>query len=107
MDFLPNFYHDTINYGFLRKFYPNTIDYGFWPYFPIIILWTTKKMFYFNHHIINHLKMFNCNHHINKNQKLFHCFIIILYSENDELFLKVTQAYSGKRNPSAPIRSRT
>ena len=28
-------------------------------------------------------------------------------NENDVLFQKVTQAYSEKRNPSAPIRSRT
>ena len=27
-------------------------------------------------------------------------------NENDALFRKVTQAYSEKRNPSAPIRSR-
>ena len=27
--------------------------------------------------------------------------------ENDVLFSEVTQAYSGKRNPSVPIRSRT
>ena len=28
-------------------------------------------------------------------------------NENDVLFQKVTRAYSEKRNPSAPIRSRT
>ena len=28
-------------------------------------------------------------------------------NENDVLFRKVTQAYSEKRNPSAPIKSRT